>query len=334
MTELGRPGYSRRRFISIVAGGAAAMAGPAVSAAENRYRWRGRALGAAVEIILHAKNEHRARELAMAGLDEIERLEKQFSLYRDDSALVHLNAAGRLDMPSHDMLALLDHARYFGKLSDGAFDVSMQPLWRLHAEHFAQPDADPNGPDPKALARARRAVDYRAIDVRPEAVVLGKPGMALSFNGIAQGYITDAVTRLFRAGGVRDVLVNLGEFRALGTNRQAARPWQVGVNPASKSSTQMPMFELTNRALATSAPSGTVFEASGRHHHLFDPRTGTSADTTSSVTVMAESAVEADALSTALSVVTPRRQAAIVAATKKVEALVTSLHGVSVRLKS
>ena len=193
MTRPMKIGSTRRRFLSIVAGCAAAVAAGG-AAAVPAFRWRGRALGAEAEIVMHAADGRRARALALAGVEEIERLEKQFSLYRD-SALTRLNAAGRLDAPSHDMLRLLGHCRWFNELTGGAFDVSMQPLWSLYAGHFRRPGADPRGPGGAAVARALAAVGDAAIEAAPEAVVLTKPGMALSFNGIAQGYITDSVAR-------------------------------------------------------------------------------------------------------------------------------------------
>jgi len=314
---------SRRRFISIVAGGVALAAdGRHAAAREQAYRWRGRALGAEAEIILHHSARGRARELVSAAVAEIERLEKQFSLYRPESALVQLNSAGCLNHPSHDMLKLLGHCHQFGVLTSGAFDVSIQPLWKLYADHFRSPNADPSGPGGDAIRQALRAVDFRAIDFHLGAVVLNKPGMALTFNGIAQGYITDSVADIFRAAGVANVLVNLGEFQALGFNQQAQRPWRVGVSGGA-----LPAFRLADRALATSAPRGTLLDQLGNHLHLIDPETGKSAEHVQSVSVTAPTAVAADALSTAISVISPDRWRELVSAVDRAEAVIHGMNG-------
>lgn len=334
MTDIGMCGLSRRRFISIVAGCAGAAATPSAIAGESSFRWHGRALGAEAEIVIYAKHADEARRLVEAGVDEIERLERQFSLYRDDSVLVLLNAAGRIETPSHDLLKLLDRSRRISDLTNGAFDVSIQPLWTLYAEHFRKPDADPNGPEPDSIERALRAVDYRAIEVSSDAVILRKPGMALSFNGVAQGYITDSVARLFRAAGVRDVLVNLGEFQALGTNRDVGRPWRIGINVGSSLSGEKDYIEMTDRALATSAPTGMAFDQSARHHHIFNPYTGRSTTNVRSVTVVAPTATAADALSTALTVTDREHREAIVAKYKGITAWITNNRGVVEILKS
>ncbi|NIR60638.1 MAG: FAD:protein FMN transferase, partial [Gammaproteobacteria bacterium] len=260
--------------------------------------WSGAALGAPARIILHHPERAQARAAVAACLAEIERLETEFSLYRPDSALRRLNRDGRLEAPSHDMRRLLGESLRFGALSEGAFDVSVQPLWRLYAEHFgAHPEAR-EGPAPAQVSRALARVDYRRIELTPERVRLG-PGMALTLNGIAQGYITDRVADLLRARGWSNVLIDLGEIRALDT-RPDGRPWSVRLaDPAGPPEPRLALA-LANRALATSAGWGTPFERSGRHHHLLDPGTGRSRNAYRSVTVLAPRATTADALSTAL----------------------------------
>jgi len=294
---------NRRRFIRIAAcAGVASILPDGASGDAPRpvYRWRGRALGAEAEILLRHRHRKWAKRLIEAALLEIERLEKEFSLYRSDSALSRLNRTGRLDQPSHDMVQILSESLYVADVTGGAFDISVQPLWSLYAQHFASPKADPRGPDPRAIERARRAVDHRRIRVYSSAVTLGFPGMELTLNGIAQGYITDRIADLLRSSGLDNVLVNLGEIRAVGDSG-TGRPWRI--EPAHPESTMpaVPAVELIDRAVATSAASGTPFEPTGRHHHLFDPATGRSSNRYAAVTVVADRAATADALSTAFS---------------------------------
>ena len=82
------------------------------------------------------------------------RLEGIFSLYREDSALSRLNRQGYLDDPPADLLQLLSVSLRYGRLTGGAFDPTVQPLWQLYAGHFSQPGADPAGPSAQAVARA------------------------------------------------------------------------------------------------------------------------------------------------------------------------------------
>ena len=308
------PAPTRRRFIAI----AAAAAGFPLAAAGVRaetaplHRWSGVALGAAAEIVLHGPDAARARRLIARCVAEIDRLEDVFSLYRPASALSRLNRDGRLATPPLELVALLAEARLFSERTEGAFDATVQPLWRAYAAHFAKPGADARGPAEGALAEARALVDWRAVETRPAAIRFARPGMAVTLNGIAQGYITDRVATLLQEAGMGDVLLDIGEVRALGHHPEG-RPWRIGLRRAAAPETLARTVSLADRAVATSAGIASPFDASGRHHHLFDPATGRPAPGAGQVSVIAPNATTADALSTALAVSPPARAAAYAA---------------------
>ena len=123
--------------------------------------------------------------------------------------------------------------------------------------------------------------------------------MAITLNGIAQGYITDRVADLLTAQGLRQVLVDMGEIRALGGRRDGSG-WPVHIAASSGNRLARRTVLLDNRALATSATLGTTFDAAGRLGHIVDPRTGYPVSEPRQVTVEAPSATIADGLSTAL----------------------------------
>src|SRR5690606_13900617 len=103
-----------------------------------------------------------ARGLLDRCATELVRLERIFSLYRADSALSRLNAAGTLDAPPLELVELLGRAAAASDATGGAFDVTVQPLWRRYADHFAVPDADPAGPP---IDDVLPLVDWRGISV-------------------------------------------------------------------------------------------------------------------------------------------------------------------------
>lgn len=314
-TAVGRP-VGRRRAIRLMAAaagglGLAALVGKASAGeAPPLARWRGTALGAEASIALYHPDPEAARRLIAAAVAEVRRLEGVFSLYRADSALSRLNRDGALDVPPMDLVQLMATAKSFAALTDGAFDPTVQPLWALYARHFRAPGADPAGPAPAAVAQALARVDWRALEVESDRIAFTRPGMAATLNGIAQGYITDRVADLLRARGMAHVLLDLGEIRGLG-GHPAGRPWRVGIADPFDRARIARRLDLVDRAVASSAASGAVFEPSGRIHHLFDPRTGRSANRFAGVTVIAATATEADALSTALFVTPPERIAAL-----------------------
>lgn len=312
----GKNGITRRRALSLFGVAAGVALVPAVfeaKAAPSLHEWSGTALGALATITLVHPDRQAAMRIFARCEAEIERLEKIFSLHRDDSEIVRLNRDGALAAPSHDMLAVLGVAHRIGVLSDGAFDVSIQPLWRAYADHFiAHPDAA-EGPEDAALAAARALVDYRRIDFSPAAVRFGRPGMAITLNGIAQGYITDKVAELMRAEGIANVLIDLGEHRGLGEHPDG-RPWHIGIRDPKNGERLIETLDLMDRAAATSGGYGTRFSRDGRFNHLLNPAGGESPHVFTSVTVTAPTAVLADALSTAIYVAAPETSRGMLAA--------------------
>ena len=197
-------------------------------------------------------------------------------------------------------MRLLDEGHDYAELTGGAFDVTVQPFWRVYADHFARRGADPKGPPEAALQAARRVVDYRGLGVGSRRVAFDRPGMAVTLNGIAQGYITDRVAELLRANGLDNVLVDLGEMRGVGL-RPGGTPWRVGIRDPRRAGQTVRTVELADGAIATSGGYGTTFDQTGHSNHLFDPGTGHCADRYLSVSVTAPLATTADALSTAFS---------------------------------
>lgn len=281
-------GLTRRRTITIMAatGAAALVAAPV---ARSRHEWRGTALGAEGRLIFEGIDRRTADRLTALVIAEIDRLEQVFSLYRPNSQISRLNQQARFDFPSHDLQTVLASGLDFWRRSDGAFNPAIQPFWHMLSKHFA---GRPMRSDPhrRQISAALDLCNPEHILLSPEAIKL-KPGMALTLNGIAQGYITDQIVALLHQNGLSNTLVQLGETRTL-----PGRSWQVEIAATGRS------IELADSAIATSAGSGTTFSKDGRWHHLIDPKSGYSGLDFNSITVCGPSAMLADALSTALSV--------------------------------
>jgi thiamine biosynthesis lipoprotein len=300
-------GKSRRRFLTIVAatstvgltGAIGVLAGRSTAPDRSLYHWQGSALGADASLLVHHTDSGEARRLIALARTEIDRLERIFSLHLPDSALARLNRQGWLDEPPVELVRLLERAREWSVTSDGAFDVTVQPLWSLYRDHFAQADPDPDGPSANAVARALRLIDYQALEISDHRISFQRPGMAVTLNGIAQGAITDYVADLLSSNGLQNSLIELGEMRALGGHPEG-RPWRVGVRDPYDGAALVAQIDLTDRAMATSSVTGTVFDASGRQHHLFDPMSGRPSRGLISASVIARRAADADAFSTAL----------------------------------
>ena len=289
---------TRRRAIGLLAAAAGLpLVLRASRATAEVVTWHGRALGAPATLILHHPDRAAAERLLARAALEIARLESIFSLYRADSALSELNRTGGIAAPPPELVAILDDCCRFHARTGGAFDPTVQPLWRLYATHFAA-GGDPAGPPAAALADARACVGLDAVRASRARIAFTRPGMALTLNGIAQGWITDRIVDLMRDAGVTSSLVDMGEIRALGNDD--GRPWQVAIAGAGT------VLPLADRAVATSSPDGFHFDAAGRFGHIIDPRTGATPRRYTRVTVTAPAAATADALSTGLMLLDPQ----------------------------
>ncbi len=320
---------NRRRALQIMGAGFALPLGALALGAWRHeapapVQWNGEVLGAISSMTLWHANP-RVAERAIARMRvEIERLENIFSLYRADSEITRLNTEGKLAAPSADLLVLLEQSRRIAELSNGAFDPTIQPLWWLHATPGAG-----RSPDRAALDRALALVDYRSLTAQAGQIRFGRPGMAVSLNGIAQGYVTDRITEILGNEGFESAMIELGETRALGT-APGGQPFAVGlIDPLAPASVGRSV-SLADRALAVSGGYGTML-ADGAHH-IFDPHTGESARGLVQVVVLAEKAAWADALSTAIYVAGEARAPGLLAAYPGSNAILSRNDGSTLEL--
>ncbi|KPA23650.1 Thiamine biosynthesis lipoprotein ApbE precursor [Shimia sp. SK013] len=272
---------TRRRFLSIAASAAVAM--PAGRAWADTAVWRGQALGAAASMQFADLPDHKAGNLYAHVQAELRRLEDIFSLYRD-SALSKLNRIGSLTAPPPELLEVLSLCSRVHDASGGVFDPSVQPLWRAHAENR----------DAKA---ALSNVGWQNVAFSASEVRFKRPDMALTLNGIAQGYITDRISRLLHAKGMRNVLIDMGEITAIGRRMDGAA-WRVGI--AEPSGTVLRRIALNDRAIATSSPAGMTLPDGSSH--ILHPIGAASHH--SLACISANSAALADGLSTAACLLT------------------------------
>lgn len=298
-----RPLTRRRLLIAAGSAAIAAAAGTPLALAETRapqlYRWRGTALGSSAEMLLDAGANDRGAALAELCLAEIRRLEAIFSLFDPNSAISRLNREGRLADPPPEMIALLALCRRIWRASDGAFDPTVQPLWRAWAE-----DAPPD-----RLERARAAIGLDKLRVTPAEIAFAAPGMAITLNGIAQGFITDRVAALLGRHGLAHSLLQLGETRVLGS-RPDGEAWSIGLDGFAAGGSSPERMDLKAGALAVTSAKGPPMPGKLGNSHLLDPRSGTILRAGGTIAIAAPRAALADGLSTALAVMSAEGAAA------------------------
>ncbi len=247
--------------------------------------------------------------LAKGAFDEVE---AELSLFRPDSILARLNAEGRVTLPVKrgptecDPLRVVAFALEIARETNGAFDPTVNPLMRLWGFRKGAVLYDP--PSEAALSNALGKVGYRHVgivtnDDGTATVTLDQTGVELDLGGIAKGYAVDLAYDRLVAAGAEDFLIDLGgNIRAGGSPRSDGSPWRIGVrDPGDPTKTVGDPIALPGGyAVATSGSYERYVEIGGRRYsHIIDPRTGLPVARGGSVSVVAPTAMEADARSTA-----------------------------------
>lgn len=245
---------------------------------------------------------HEDEAVARAALDaafaELAQTEAVMSLYQPQSQISRLNREGVLAEADPRLIEVLQCAVQVSARSGGAFDITVQPLWKAHEKGVVT--------DEDALELARSCVDWRRVKIEGSEVRLLGQGTAVTLNGIAQGYAADAAMMVVRAHGVKHVLIDAGEMNAAGHDAEGEQ-WCVGIQHPRERDSYAALARLEDRCLATSGDYETNFSKDFSRHHILDPRTGESPGELASVSVLAPDAMTADALSTALFVLGAER---------------------------
>lgn len=318
----------RRTFILCLAGTAAAglagirLGGRGPAARMVKVTRNGFALGTQVSLTVFHPDEKQAHAALDEAFAEIDRVENIMSLYRPDSQISRLNRNGQLENPHPYLVEVLEESRKLSEATDGAFDVTIQPLWKLYFEHANQGTTASQEEVRAALA----LVDYRGLEVSPTRLRLRGKGQAISLNGIAQGFAADRVAAVLAAHGIESALIDTGEFGSIGSHAEKDG-WSVGIKHPREPQSLLGVAQLNGKCLATSGDYETRFSNDYRQHHLLDPRTGLSPEELSSVSVIADSALQADALSTAVFLLGMERGKALIDERPGAEAIFVTKAG-------
>jgi thiamine biosynthesis lipoprotein len=183
-------------------------------------------------------------------------------------------------------------------------------------------------PEPVEIEAAAALVDYSLMenDYAAGKVFLPSSGMALDLGGIAKGYIVDRGLELLARSGIGHALLNAGGDIGILGPKPDGSPWRIGVKHPRRDDELIAVISwLKKGAVVTSGDYERFFEEDGeRYHHILDPRTGYPARNLLSATVVAPTAIEADALSTALFVMGPQRGLELVESLPGVEAILVT----------
>ncbi len=232
-------------------------------------------------------------------LAECGRYERLLSKTVEGSDVWNINHAGGRRTPvSPETREILEKAVEYSRLSDGAFDVTIEPCVALW--DFSE-DAAPALPDPAALAAAAARVDWTRIDLSDDGVLL-PDGMTIDLGAIAKGYITDKIAQLFRDRGVSSGYLNFGGNVFTIGRKPDGRAWNIGIQDplGLRDQSIVGSVAVADQAVVTSGIYERGFDLDGvRYHHILDPATGSPVQNElAGVSIISDNAFDADALST------------------------------------
>jgi FAD:protein FMN transferase len=283
------------------------------------------AMGSELRIAVWTEHEAAARAAMAAAFAEFDRLESALSVWREQSDVQRLNAAGTDPVAvGPDLLAVLAAAQHASRETNGAFDVTFGALsnvWRF--DH----DQDNRVPSASEIAARLPLIDHAAVTTDPAAGTarITRAGVKVHVGGIGKGYAVDRAAALLRAAGFNDFALQAGgDLYASG--RRGDRPWRMGLNdPRGAGGASFATIELHNETFSTSGDYERFFLKDGvRYHHILDPRTGQPARLCRSVTIVAASALQADWLSTGVFILGPDEGMALVERLPGVEAVIVT----------
>lgn len=291
----------------------------------ERHEYRKLAMGVEARVVLWAPSEAVARAAAAAAFARIDALEASWSDFRADSELSRLVArAGGAPVPvSEDLYRILARSRELSRASDGAFDVTIEPVVEVLRELGTLRL-------PRDLPRLRRAldrVDWRAVELDPasRSVRLARPGLRIDLGGIGKGAACTTALEELEGRGWTRALVELGGDLAAGDPPPGEAGWRVRAGPEGLGGSEVSEegaggveLRIAHRAVATSSTYAEVVSSTGEHWLAgLDPTAPDGLAPASgriAYTVVARDGATADGLATIANVVGAERARTILAA--------------------
>ena len=232
----------------------------------------------------------------------ISEYESRISTHLESSETYKLNHAGGEALELHnDTVFLISKALEYSVETGGLFDITVGPLvdlWDINNKN----DGDIL-PSPEDIATAISLIDYKKVKINGYDVSLENKEMRIDLGAIAKGFIADRLVEFLTQKGIDKALINLGgNVYVLGTKPDGTE-FKIGIqDPDTDRGDYMGIISLSNKSVVTSGTYERFFITDGiRYHHILDPRTGyPSNQDLKSVTIVSDTSIDGDALSTSV----------------------------------
>ncbi len=251
-----------------------------------------------VTISVLASNETYASEAIRHSFDKIEYVDRVMNNYDINSELSILNEEGFVNNADTELVYVVDRSKYYSQMSKGAFDISIQPVLDLWASKYSH-GGTYEDPTPAEIDETLVLVNSSAIVIDENNILLGND-MKITLGGVAKGYAVDLAIESLINDGISSGFVNAGgDGRYIGSKPDGSS-WRVGLQNPEKNEDSVTIMNIKDMAVATSGNYERYFNDTARVSHIADPRTGHTSQKLISATVIASSAMDADAFATAV----------------------------------
>ncbi|MGI9516489.1 MAG: FAD:protein FMN transferase [Pirellulaceae bacterium] len=266
------------------------------------FSYSANAMGCLFQLLCDGENQQTIAWHAPEALQLIADLEQELSIYRDSSPMSAINQLqnGEHLKISRDLFDLLSSAVEISRASGGAFDISATPLSRL----WKMCRHERRLPEPVDIERLLPYVGNNTIrlDEQQSSISLTDQRVQLDLGGIGKGYALDRVRELLHGHEAEHFLIHGGQSSVVASGlRDGSQRWEVGITHPLSPGVRLAQVALQDQSIGTSGSGRQSFVVAGqRYGHIIDPRTGWPADHMLAATVIADSAMMADALATAI----------------------------------
>ncbi|MBI9077741.1 MAG: FAD:protein FMN transferase [Desulfatibacillum sp.] len=278
-------------------------------------------MGTLVAITVMHPSATKADEAIEKAFSEMDRVTRLLDRFDSASPVAVLNRDGKVDDIPMELVRVLEASAYYHKVSGGRFDITVKPVVDLYQDTF---DKTGKTPGAKAIDQAVALVDGDMVKVNGRTASLLKPGMGVTLDGIAKGFVIDAGAKALEQENIAHALINAGgDIRAIG-GKNTDRAWTVAVRHPDASREYADKIRMTNGAIATSGNYEIYFDKDRLFHHIVKPSNGMSPHELASATVWANDVTTADALSTTVFVLGSKKGTAFIETLPQCETLVIS----------
>jgi thiamine biosynthesis lipoprotein len=293
--------------------------------AADWHRQEAAIMGTNVTVELWHEDAGLAQELTDAVLDEMRRIDDLMSTYNPGSLISRVNKnAATLPVPvNEELLLLITLSLEYSELTEGAFDIT----YASAGQHYDYRKG--KYPDSEQLAKTLPAIDYHHVRLNQDdtSVSFLRKGVRIDLGGIAKGYAVDRGIGILQQAGIRNALVSAGgDTRVIG--KRWDRPWNVGIRDPRRQDKIVSLIPLEDAAISTSGDYERFFEKDGvRYHHILNPGTGKSSRGVHSTSIIGQTSINTDALSTSVFVLGVEKGLQLINSIEDAEAVIVDNQG-------